>query len=168
MKKMILMYVSFIVSNNIIYAQSLARKKDLNKTDKALSDLIQTDRDFCQMSLKKGMKVAFVYYADSNVIKVNTKEYPIRGILDLKSSFTEEPDGPSALSWEPLKAEVSKDGDMGYTFGGWKWPEKEPKDTTYYGYYISIWKKQKDGSWKYVFDGGGVTPGDLLDKWEKQ
>jgi hypothetical protein len=27
-----------------------------------------------------------------------------------------------------------------------------------YGNYMSVWKKQDDGSWKFVLDGGNTTP----------
>lgn len=59
------------------------------------------------------------------------------------------------LTWEPFKAEVSKSGDMGYTLGNWK---LVTKDTTMYGNYYTIWKKQADGKWKFVVDGGNNTP----------
>jgi ketosteroid isomerase-like protein len=37
------------------------------------------------------------------------------------------------------------------------------KDSTgaakvYHGFYVTIWKKQADGSWKYVFDTGTDGP----------
>jgi len=35
---------------------------------------------------------------------------------------------------------------------------KTGADTVIYGVYVSIWKKQKDGSWKYILDGGNTTP----------
>jgi ketosteroid isomerase-like protein len=31
-------------------------------------------------------------------------------------------------------------------------------DTTLFGNYITVWKKQSDGSWKYVSDAGSNTP----------
>jgi ketosteroid isomerase-like protein len=63
------------------------------------------------------------------------------------------------LTWEPLKADAS--GDLGYTFGNWARKSKTAagSDTTVYGNYVSIWKRQADGSWKYVFDSGNGTPG---------
>jgi ketosteroid isomerase-like protein len=60
-----------------------------------------------------------------------------------------------------VKADISSSGDLGYTFGNWQIFVKggpTSKDTTIYGNYISIWKKQADGSWKYELDGGNVTP----------
>jgi ketosteroid isomerase-like protein len=61
------------------------------------------------------------------------------------------------LTWVPVKAEISLSGDLGYTFGNWELFVKS-SDTTLYGNYVSIWKKQADGSWKYVLDAGCNTP----------
>jgi ketosteroid isomerase-like protein len=33
------------------------------------------------------------------------------------------------------------------------------KDTIIYGTYISIWKKQSDGNWKFVLDSGNEGVG---------
>ena len=56
------------------------------------------------------------------------------------------------------KAEASEN--IGYTFGWWKYytKKKSGSDTVYQGVYITVWKKQKDGTWKYVIDGGNDTP----------
>ena len=36
--------------------------------------------------------------------------------------------------------------------------DAEGKQEKTYGHYISIWKKQPDGSWKFVFDTGNENP----------
>ena len=53
-----------------------------------------------------------------------------------------------ALSWKPTKVEVS--GDMGYTTG--TYTAKAGGKEVDRGKYVSIWKKQADGSWKSVVD----------------
>jgi ketosteroid isomerase-like protein len=63
--------------------------------------------------------------------------------------------GTKGISWEPYKAEASSSGDLGYTLGNWK---LVTPDTTYYGNYYTAWKKGKDGTWKWVVDGGNNTP----------
>ncbi len=123
--------------------------------------LLETDRAFCQRSLEAGMKVAFVEYADSAVIKMDDGRLAVRGLDSLKAVWAApRPDGPSPLSWEPQHVEISSSGDMGFTFGYWRFPAKTEtgNDTLYYGNYVSIWKRQRDGSWKYVLDTGTNTP----------
>jgi ketosteroid isomerase-like protein len=55
---------------------------------------------------------------------------------------------------------MSASGDMGYTFGTFvfKGQDKAGKPFTSSGKYASIWRKQKDGSWKVVMDMGNSGP----------
>ena len=58
------------------------------------------------------------------------------------------------LTWQVDKAGVSKSGDLGYTSGSYKFSFKDPsgKPATDKGKYLTVWKKQTDGSWKVLFD----------------
>ena len=59
-----------------------------------------------------------------------------------------------AISWQPTKAEVSRGGDLGYTIGTYELAMTDPtgKPMTDRGKYVTVWKKQRDGSWKVVAD----------------
>ena len=69
------------------------------------------------------------------------------------------PDGPT-LSWTPTKGEVIGAGDVGYTTGNSVFRQKDAsgKVTERRGQYVTVWKKQSDGSWKVVFDTGSNLP----------
>jgi len=43
---------------------------------------------------------------------------------------------------------------MGYTYGKYIWSSTDPagKPITFNGIFHTVWKKQPDGSWKYVWD----------------
>lgn len=66
----------------------------------------------------------------------------------------------NVLRWQPDFADVSKSGDLGYTLGKSQrsFTDKEGKAMENEGRYITIWKRQKDGAWKIVMDGGVSTP----------
>jgi ketosteroid isomerase-like protein len=122
--------------------------------------VLEADRNFSRMSEEKGMAEAFIYYADENVIRPVPGHQPIYGKYALIESFKKNPPGKVVLTWEPLKAEVS--GDLAYTFGGYALQttsSETKRDTTLFGNYVSIWKRKKDGSWRYVLDTGNPTPG---------
>ncbi|MGZ4059510.1 MAG: YybH family protein, partial [Bacteroidia bacterium] len=133
-----------------------------NKQKGDVNEILKTDKEFSAMCMDKGMSTAFMAYAADDVIKMRPQEYPIMNKQDLKKMFDEhKSDGNLKFKWEPVKGDISASGDLGYTFGNWQIYIKggpTSKDTTIYGNYISIWKKQADGSWKYVLDGGNVTP----------
>lgn len=127
-----------------------------NSMQKELDKLRQTEIAFSKMCVEKGMKTAFTFYADKDVIKlVGEGKFPIIGIDSLVASFGEERE-KFTLEWLPSKVEISKSADLGYTFGNWIL-------TTYdgnkrYGVYYTVWKKQKDENWKFIFDAGNSTP----------
>ena len=125
------------------------------KTDPA--ELIATDKAFSQMSIDKGLSAAFIFYADDSVVKVRDGNFPIIGKNDMVKAYKSRPDTGMILKWKPVKAEIARSKDLGYTFGDWELYLKA-KDTTMFGNYISIWKKQAGGTWKYVLDAGSNTP----------
>ena len=119
--------------------------------------LIATDKAFSQMSVDKGLNAAFIFYAADSVVKVRDGNFPINGKALMAKAYQSRPDAGMILRWKPVIADVGRSDDLGYTFGDWELYIKA-KDTTLYGNYISIWKKQSDGSWKYVLDAGSNTP----------
>lgn len=124
------------------------------------NQVLETDKKFNAMASEKGNAEAFLYYADEMVIKMQQDDYPIVGKFALVQYFKDNPWDSFTLSWEPLRAEAS--GNMAYTFGNYQLTTKTSdglRDTIYYGNYVSVWKRKRDGSWRYVVDGGNSTPG---------
>ena len=158
-KLVLLICISFFALE--LSAQKKAGKSVIKPAPTAKDKLLQTDKDFCKMSLKSGMKAAFLHYGDKDLIKMEGGNAPIFGLEALRSKMKDDKAKPSNLIWTPVKAEVAKFGDLGYTFGNWQIGIKTPagKDSTLYGNYVTIWKKQKDGRWKYVLDAGTDGPG---------
>jgi ketosteroid isomerase-like protein len=69
-------------------------------------------------------------------------------------------DKNNRLIWTPVGADISASGDLGYTYGNYEFhsKDKDGKAAVEYGKYTSIWKLQKDGSWKVVLDMGNASP----------
>jgi len=65
-------------------------------------------------------------------------------------------DPARSITWQPLEAVISDDGSMGFTVGSYETARSGPQGRSVAGTgkYITIWKKQLDGSWKVVFDSG--------------
>jgi len=63
-----------------------------------------------------------------------------------------------SLRWEPLQADAS--GDLGYTNGRFEARFRDAKGNAAMrtGRYLTVWKKQADGSWKVVRDIGVQDP----------
>jgi ketosteroid isomerase-like protein len=64
------------------------------------------------------------------------------------------------LTWSPVHADAGASGDLGYTWGRYHYEQvtKDGKTVTEDGTYVTIWKRQKDNSWKVVLDGGDPDP----------
>ena len=125
-----------------------------DNSKQATEQIINADKAMSALAAKEGFYKALLLYADDSVVKPNEGEFPIIGKTALINYWKGKP-GPTTLSWEPYKAEASASGDLGYTLGNWKYITK---DSILYGNYYTFWKKQKDGTWKYVVDGGNNTP----------
>lgn len=73
------------------------------------------------------------------------------GYSDAPASLAETPDdGNRALFWWPAFAGISNGGDFGFTTG----PVSFDEARTARGHYFTVWRRQADGSWKWLYDGG--------------
>ena len=130
-----------------------------NMHTSAEAELIAADSAFNAACQRDGFGKSFIDFADSSVIKMRDHNFPIIGKTELEKAYSDIPN-TFTLTWHPVKAAAASSGELGYTFGEWKMELKADSgiDTTLYGNYVTIWKKDKTGEWKYVLDGGNETP----------
>jgi len=65
-----------------------------------------------------------------------------------KAAFAAQAPGGPKLVWWPLWAGIARSGDLGFTTGPYS-VDGKPR-----AWYFTVWAKQDDGSWKWLFDGG--------------
>jgi len=128
--------------------------REIDLREQAKKEIISADLAMSDHAVKEGFHAALLAYADDSVIKPSEGEFPVIGKAAL-IKYWEGKEDVKAITWAPFRAEAAKSGDMGYTFGNWKFADK---DSAFYGIYYTIWKKQQDGKWKFVADGGNNTP----------
>lgn len=124
-------------------------------------ELMNVDRAFSKLSIEKGNVEAFYHYMADDGIVLPQKGHPVnknryREIIAREKAEEDE----TILTWEPIMADVSESTDIGYTHGKYELITTDSTGTknVTYGYYITVWKKQTDGSWKFVFDTGNELP----------
>jgi ketosteroid isomerase-like protein len=129
-------------------------------TERGKAELINVDRRWSEFSRIKGFYHSRMDFAEDSAIEIEEGKMPVVGRKAFEGDIAAHPDSNFCLSWIPLRAEISESGDLGYTFGGFAYRTKTKlgKDTTYYGNYVTIWRKQPDGKWKFLVDGGTDTP----------
>lgn len=119
------------------------------------NEVLDTDRAFAALADKSGIEAAFAaYLAPDAVHMVAGADFEF-GRDAVIAGFSGGP-ADAVLSWTPRGAEVSADGELGYTYGAWtyKWTGEDGKKVASSGKYVTIWRRQRDGSFKAVFDGG--------------
>ena len=121
-------------------------------------ELLDADRAFSAMSEEKGMKNAFLEFIDSNGVLLRPDQLPIKG-ADAIDYLIQQNDQDYNFTWQPKDGFISASGDLGYTYGVYTLKPKT-KDTVIQGTYVSIWKKQADGKWKFVLDSGNEGVGE--------
>jgi ketosteroid isomerase-like protein len=125
-----------------------------------VDDVLATDRAFAAMAKAKGARAAFTEYADADAIMFRAGVGPVKGLEAIGRVFEEPP--AATPVWDPEAADVAASGDLAYSWGQFTWTPvadgplagKPP----FTGYYVSIWKRQRDGRWKWVVDLGVPAP----------
>jgi len=142
---------------------AFSSQKNLTKTfTDAKDEIIQADIDFSNLSKEKGMNYAFIEYAADNGVLLRPFAYPIVGKENISATVLEGDDKNLTLTWSPLYADIAESGELGYTYGIYEMIIKKEDNTEDIrkGTYVSIWKKDKSGKWKFVLDTGnpGLEP----------
>ena len=129
--------------------------QDKNTIDleKEKQNVLNTDVEFSNFSEREGMKKAFLTFSDDEAVLLRSNSMPIEGKENIDKSFTKLNDSAFILTWKPLNGFISESADLAYTYGTYTLTDKNDTSETK-GTYLSIWKKQENGTWKWVLDTG--------------
>lgn len=121
--------------------------------------LKRLEGEFMKAAAERGSQGYMSYYADDS-IEVPNGAAIILGKVEIAKTMGFLDDKSNQLSWTPVGADISASSDLGYTYGTYEFrsKDKDGKPSVEYGKYTSIWKLQKDGSWKVVLDMGNASP----------
>ncbi|MEY2497960.1 MAG: hypothetical protein QOD12_1516 [Verrucomicrobiota bacterium] len=119
----------------------------------AVRAMVDAEKKFYQTGQEQGTRAAFLaFLADDAIV---FRPGPVNG----KEAWSKRPESGLDLIWEPTFAAIAQSGDFGYDTGPAKWrANKKEEKFSGYGQFVSIWKKQKDGSWKVALDCGMENP----------
>lgn len=147
--------VAFLVAT-IIFPMT---HQTVSASPKATADTLkQLEGEFMKAALEKGSKGYMSCYADEAVELPNNSP-AIYGKTNIAETMGFLDDKNNRLTWKPAGGDISASGDLGYTFGTYEFTSPgQDGSQTEYGKYTSIWKLQKDGSWKVVLDMGNASP----------
>ncbi len=103
--------------------------------------VVAAEHAFAAEVAANGIKRGFLAYAAPDAI------FFAPGPVNARQDLEAQPDGPPEnppLAWWPDFAGIARSGDLGFTTGPATTPVR----------YFTVWKKQADGGWKWIYDGG--------------
>jgi dipeptidyl aminopeptidase/acylaminoacyl peptidase len=120
--------------------------------------LLAADTAFAKLAAQKDAAEAFFAFAAEGATLLPAGEPPVKGREAIRQTMTAL--SGSELRWVPIAAELSRSGDLGYTWGTYDYraPTADGQTNSHHGKYVTVWKRQPDGAWKFVVDIGNPSP----------
>ena len=120
--------------------------------------LYDLEARFAKDVLEQGGAGFAAWFADDGVALGNGTA-PLIGKVAIAKSANWSPKDYQ-LTWTPTDAMMGPSGDMGYTWGHYEGRSKDANGNPVLtsGRYITMWRKEPDGSWKVVLDAGANEP----------
>ena len=109
---------------------------------------MQAERAFAQTSITSGTRAAFLeFFAEDGIVFD-------AGPVNAHTVWEQRPAEGPVLSWGPEIADVSAARDMGYTSGPFEVRQTHESDPVAWGHFVSVWRRNADGTWNVIADGG--------------
>lgn len=117
------------------------------------AEILKTEQEFAAMAKQEGVAVAFLNYADEQAV-LNRNNTLLSGKLAIKTYFENQTFKEVNLQWKPDFVDVAASGDLGYTYGQYTFSavDKNGEIINDKGIFHTVWKRQNDGSWRFVWD----------------
>ena len=135
----------------LLACQSKVDTAKLQAESKA--QIVQTEKDFEKMAAEKGVAEAFEFYAADSAV-INRGDYLNHGKAQIKDHYLKWKFKNVSLKWSPDFVDVAASCDLGYTYGKYTFSYTDSTGATIEnkGFFHTVWKKQGDGYWRYVWD----------------
>lgn len=120
--------------------------------------LFDLDAKFARDVRERG-GVAFADWFAEDGVALNNGQAPLIGLVAIAKSANWDPK-VYQLTWTPTDAQMGPSGDMGYTWGHFEGQSKDAagNPVTTSGRYITVWRRQANGTWKVALDAGANEP----------
>jgi ketosteroid isomerase-like protein len=105
--------------------------------------VVAAERAFAADGAALGIKRSFLKHSAPEAVVLDPEPRLAKAV------YGAAPDGNTpTLSWWPLWAGIARSGDLGFTTGPYT------VNGTPRAWYFTVWARQPDGAWKWIFDGG--------------
>jgi ketosteroid isomerase-like protein len=110
--------------------------------------VVEAERAFAQAAQTDGVNAAFLRYSAPDALVFQPDP------TLAKAALAANPIPAIPLKWWPAYAGIAESGDLGFTTGPYVVGAGERQG---HGWYFTIWRRQPDGSWRWVLDHGPRT-----------
>ena len=121
-----------------------------------LQALADAERAFAQAATQKGIRDSFLEYFADDAIAFNP------AAISAKERLRSRPARPFSdyeLRWEPRTGDIAASGELGWLTGPSTFIDHtKPNATPQHGNYLSVWRRQADGTWRVYIDIGSEPP----------
>lgn len=129
--------------------------------DSSVASIVRAENEFMDDVARRRLEGWVDHFADSAATfppgkLVNVGRAPIR--KGMAATFA---DSSVHVAWYPFFASVADSGDLGYTWGYYRWTSRDDKGAPaapITGKYLTIWRRDASGRWKVVVDTGNPGP----------
>lgn len=116
--------------------------------------VVAAERAFAADAPELGLTASFNKWAVPDAVMIAGGR--VQTVRDVFPPDVPRPDDEVRLEWWPNFAGISMSGDLGFTTGGVAVNGQRT------GHYFTVWKRQPDGAWKWIYDGGsGASAADV-------
>ena len=132
----------------------------MSRTRAPVDAIRAADAEFSRDAVRLGTGEAFGRYAADDAQIFSPLGEFITGPVAITTSFSPAVE-KSSFAWHPVEGEMAGSGDLGFTVGNAVFTgERETGPPALrHSKYLTVWKRQRDGGWRYVVDGGSARPG---------
>lgn len=111
-------------------------------------DVVAAERAFAADAGARGARAAFLAVLADDSVVLSPGPRAGRTVWEAREDLA------GRLEWAPAVAEVAAAGDLAYTSGPWRFTPKDSDKPAAWGEFLTLWRKQADGSWKVLLDHG--------------
>lgn len=143
-----------LLSFCIVFTSCNSTPKE-DPVEKWKNEIVAVEKEFAEMALKEGIPKAFLTFAADDVVLMRNNRL-ITGKAALAKTYENDESDvkDESLTWKPDFVDVASSGDLGYTYGKYQYTYTDSTGNTRVteGIFHTVWKRQPDGAWRYVWD----------------
>jgi ketosteroid isomerase-like protein len=143
------MYYFIIAASLFLF--SCNSKTEQKSIEKWKQEIKETELNFAKMAKEEGIEKAFTNYAAEDAVLMRNNDL-INGLKNIGIHYKNQTS--KGLDWTPDFVDVAASGDLGYTYGHYTYSyiDSAGNAAVDTGIFHTVWKRQPDGNWLFVWD----------------